>query len=34
MKYVSIGLNIASIILSIITIVYILCNRKETEETE
>ena len=34
MKYVSIGLNIASIILSIITIGYILCNRKETEGTE
>lgn len=30
MKYVSITLNIASIILSIITISYILCNRKET----
>ena len=34
MKHVSIALNIASIILSIITIGYILCNRKETEKTE
>ena len=34
MKYVRIVLNVASIILSVITIGYILCNRKETEETE
>ncbi len=34
MKYISIALNIASIILSIFTIGYILCKRKETVEVE
>lgn len=34
MKYVHIALDIASVILSIFTIVYILGKRKGTEETE